>query len=289
MRVSWDGAVEVIACDSVEDFFSAIYPAGTVVEDLHQPIYRGQANASWGLVPSVLRNGWRKSTISEAVHKRTYEDQIYLEVQLINDYLNACDVAGLGFPGDSPDFRELCFSYEARNDYIDKGTWPPKSIYNLLASAQHHGVATRLLDWTSTPYVAAYFAAADALERSQGKIDPDQRLAVWIADEGSAGLAGNLEIVRVAGAVSIHLVAQSGLFMMPIFGEQNYKVDLAVDDLAVDIGAVCLKKVTLPIKYVVKVLQQCERFGVSAVRLFPTFDGAGKQVAQNRLIEKINR
>lgn len=287
MQVRRDGAVDVVDCDSVEEFFTAIYPAGSVVQDLHQPIYRGQANASWGLVPSVLRSSWRESNISEVVHKRKYEDQIYLEVNLVRDYLNACDVAGLSVQGDSPDFRELCFSYEALNGYVDGSSWPPKRIHNLLASAQHHGVATRLLDWTSTPYVAAYFAAADAIESTKMKDNPEQRLAVWVADEDSAKLAGNIEVIRVAGAVSTHLVAQSGLFMMPIFDRNNYRVDLAVDDLAVDIDALFLKKITLPIKYAIRVLQQCERFGVSAARLFPTFDGAGKQVAQNRLIEKI--
>jgi len=287
MQVRRDGAVDVVDCDSVEEFFTAIYPAGSVVQDLHQPIYRGQANASWGLVPLVLRSGWREKNISEAVYKRNYEYQIHLEIDLVRDYLNACDVAGLSVQGDSPDFRELCFSYEALNGYFDGSSWPPKRIHNLLASAQHHGVATRLLDWTSTPYVAAYFAAADAIESTKMKDNPEQRLAVWVADEDSAKLAGNIEVIRVAGAVSTHLVAQSGLFMMPIFDRNNYRVDLAVDDLAVDIDALFLKKITLPIKYAIRVLQQCERFGVSAARLFPTFDGAGKQVAQNRLIEKI--
>jgi FRG domain len=95
--------------------------------DYIRPLWRGHGNSSWLLQPEVFRKSQRGKP--------------YQELSLIRDFMSHAESRRVGCPPLS-----------------DRLGW--------LLLARHYGLPTRLLDWSSSPLIALYFAVGDASQES---------------------------------------------------------------------------------------------------------------------------
>jgi hypothetical protein len=166
--------------------------------DADELIYRGQSSADWGLVPTIYR-GLEAVAVDDV-----FDELVRMERDLYREFQNKS--AGL---------------LEER----------VVTAWDVLVSAQHYGSPTRLLDWTTKLFGAAYFAVAGS---------PDDDGVVWVAKPGNLPVPSELGRLHFQRSLRIEQVRRyvpdSKLpFMMPVslpvptFGEpENASTDQVI-------------------------------------------------------------
>lgn len=207
-------------------------------------LFRGSADADHGLQSAFDR---RFATVP-------MERRMLLWDRLITEWRRSCEEAGV-----DPAMLDE-----------DRTLW---------ALGQHHGLPTRLLDWSTSPYVAAFFAFADHLTRS-----PDRfaHVAIWALhlDNPVWLREGGVEVVSVPAVHNARLRAQGGRFTL-------CRASIATLEEYVDRFAtgVALTKCVLPATAAGRALPDLDAMGITSAELFADLSGAATLATMRAVLQ----
>lgn len=207
-------------------------------------LFRGVAEADWGLSSYFDR---RFATVP-------LEHRMALWDRLVQEWRRGCEERGV-------DASVLC---------EDRKLW---------ALGQHHGLPTRLLDWSTSPYVAAFFAFADHLTRP-----PDRfaHVAVWVLhlDNPVWSRQGGVEVVAAPSLENLRLRNQGGRFTL-------CRASIATLEEYVERFAtgVALTKCVLPAAAAARALPDLDAMGITSAELFPDLGGVATLATMRAVLQ----
>ena len=171
------------------------------------------------------------------------------------------------------------FKRSLEGEDIPSQVWENDSL--LLALGQHYGLPTRLLDWTESPYIAAFFAYNSRVLWGV----TDQSIVIWVLDTTHPIWSSHygVEIVDVPSFGNKRIRNQSGRFTLSKTPFLNLEGYVAANG---DEGKP-LSKFLLPASDYVRALPDLDAMGIHHGTVYPEIEGAA-QMALFRTVLRFN-
>jgi hypothetical protein len=211
-------------------------------------LFRGQSNHAWSLQPTLTRElsgsfSEDAALLIEQDCKRKFIEQAHLHIPF------------------------------ALLPTADKDTewW---------AIMQHHSAPTRLLDWTASPFVAAYFAAVENWE-IDGVLWLFHAKTLIESTLKNANSQIQLNLYR-AEKPSSRIIAQQGAFVYCNKLLANFEeiLDELLTPVHYECGEEVLRKVIIPKELKPQLMRHLQIMNITASSLFPGLDGLGRTASE---------
>jgi hypothetical protein len=154
------------------------------------------------------------------------------------------------------------------------------AFLNLL---QHHGYPTPILDWTESPFVAAYFAFSELPKT----VDEDQKVRILVANSRAWNAKYERAQNLMPGFLHITFLEPLATNNARVVPQQSISLVTNIDDLETYIreyekrdGTTYLYAIDLPAHERRTVMRELALMGITAGALFPGLDGACRQLRE---------
>lgn len=178
---------------------------------------------------------------------------------------------------------------------------PRPSEWELLVTAQHYGLPTRLLDWTYSPLIAAHFATAGShpdtdsvvwrldwkrihntfglpelalsLDDLENLLGYEGRFSPWVLFDKAEGKRSPFACMIEPPSLDARIVSQAAVFTLCSDTSQSFDCFLAQHGLEST-----LTRYVIPAQFVQLVRDQLDMASVDERRLFPDLSGVAAQM-----------
>ncbi|OKY26206.1 FRG domain-containing protein [Thalassotalea sp. PP2-459] len=209
-------------------------------------MFRGQANFDWELLPSLAR-------INHDSLESRYES---------------------GWEGIEMDLLNTFKQHAVR--YMDK---EPKNKLEWMIQAQHHGVPTRLLDWSSNPLKALYFAVENPkYDHVNGSVYV-LSLSSWAPTPEKVD-ADSIITMKAFFPVNINdrIASQEGCFTLFPQRKELKEFKPIKHGFAPETDIVNLSKISIVKEAKADIRKQLNKLGINDLSIFPDLDGIAKSI-----------